>query len=136
MATPDRRPFRLLMRTVLVPFLAYCLVALSVLLPVARAKAIEAAGLDRTLAVLCLAGAINPGHSQENVPAESHHQLDCCTLAARLILDQPVLLVVAEIPAPEPVLVDLPVWEAQPQGRAPPAITAMPRQPQAPPAVR
>ena len=127
MANPAKPPVRLLMRTVLVPFLAYCLVAMSVLMPLARAKAIEAAGLDRTLTVLCLAGAINPGHSQENIPAEAHHQLDCCTLAARLVIDQPSLLVVAEIPVPDPVLVESPLWEAEPQGRAPPAITSTPK---------
>lgn len=125
---------RLLARTFFVPLLAYALAVLSVLMPISRANAIEAAGLDRTLAVLCLAGALDPSHSRENVPQEAHHDLACCTPTARLMLDHPVLLPDVLAPVLVPVRIEMRLEIPVPHGRAPPAITATPIQAQAPPA--
>lgn len=127
------RSWRVLARAFFVPLFAYLLAAHAVLYPIGRAHAIEAAGLDRTLAVLCLTGNIDLSHTDENIPEQHRHDMGCCTLASRLILDPPLAIPVRLEPVIAPVLVEQHHVFAFPQSAAPPAIIATPLQSRGPP---
>lgn len=120
-------------RTFFVPLMAYLLAAHTVLIPVARAKTIEFAGLDRSLAVLCLTGNVDPSLQDENLPREHRHDFGCCLPGSRFVLDQPVAILSAIDPVIVPVRVEEPQVFVLPQGRAPPDITAPPTRSRAPP---
>jgi hypothetical protein len=122
-----------LTRTFFVPVFAYLLAAHAVLYPIGRAHAIERAGLDQTLAVLCLTGNLSPSHSDENIPEPHRHDLGCCTLASRLTLEPPLAVIAVLEPFIVPVLVErIQVYEIA-QSRAPPPIVATPIQSRGPP---
>ncbi len=127
------RSWQDLARAFFVPVLAYLLAAHAVLYPIGRAHAIERAGLDQTLAVLCLTGNLNPSHSDENIPEPHRHDLGCCTLASRLAFE-PALAVIAVLePLVVPVLVERVHSFTITQSRTPPAIIATPIQSRGPP---
>lgn len=112
---------------------AYLLLAQSVLVPIARAKAAELAGHDAALSIICSSNLSVQGEDGAPSDKKQVHDFGCCTLAARIMLDVPALLPVLFAPVVEPVLVAHRIAFALPQGRAPPAITSTPSQSRAPP---
>jgi len=117
-----------------VPILAYLLVVQSVLLPVARAQAIELAGQDAALSIICSTTLPVSGEDGSD-PGKKHvHDLGCCTLCARAALDVPAVVPVAVDFPREPARIGQTLAFVPCQSRAPPAITATPTQSRAPPA--
>jgi len=127
--------WRLAVRTIFAPVFAYLLVIQSILLPVARAKTIELAGQDAALSIICSTSLAVPGEDGSDPTKKHVHDLGCCTLAARLMLDVPVALIVAVVPIEAPQSTTQGVEYILPQSRAPPAITATPSQSRAPPSL-
>ena len=122
-----------LARAFFVPVFAYLLAAHAVLYPIGRAHAIERAGLDQTLAILCLTGNLSPSHTDENIPEPHRHDLGCCTLASRLGLEPPLAVIAVLEPFVVPVLVEhIQVFDIA-RSRAPPSIVATPIQSRGPP---
>lgn len=133
MGKSGRTFWRLAARVFLVPVFAWLLAAQSILLPLAKAQAVTLAGGDAALSILCSSTLPTSGGEGDDTEPRKVHDFGCCTLAGRLDIDLPVATLVA------PMLLDAPaalVQNAdyvQPQGRAPPAITATPSAPRAPP---
>jgi hypothetical protein len=124
------------LRTLLVPLFAYLLIIQSVLFPASRASAIEAAALDRALAVICLTDSVTPADQENNVPVEHAHDLGCCTLGQRSLLDSPVAILAASSTG----IVQLVRSEMKPvyatdQHRLRARTSATPLQPRAPPSL-
>lgn len=120
---------------VFVPVLAWLLVAQTMLLPLARAHAAQAFGVDSALAVVCSASLPIPGVAGEDNGNRKVHDFGCCTLQSRINMDLPVALPAAPAPVVRILGVSSAVVYALPQGRAPPDITATPRAARAPPAL-
>lgn len=120
-------------RMIFAPVFAYLLVVQSVLLPVARAKAVELAGQDAALSIICSTTLPVPGEDGSDPTKKHVHDFGCCTLAARLMLDAPVAILSVVIPVARPEIAPYVADYTLPQGRAPPAITATPSQSRAPP---
>lgn len=119
-------------RTVFVPFLAYFLAVQTILMPLSRAKANEAAGIDATLGILCLTHDADAG--PDGAPLRKHpHDLGCCLGSVRFTLDMPIAVLseVLAVEVIEPAV--LAIAYERPQSRAPPAITATPARSRAPP---
>lgn len=126
--------WRLAARTLFVPIFVWILVAQSLLLPLAKARAIEAAGTDAALAIICTSTWPQPSGDEGGTGGgERIHDLGCCLLCGRFVLDTPMLvstrLPVVAAPARQPILI---AFERL-QSRAPPATTATPSQSRAPP---
>jgi len=123
------------MRTFFVPLLAYLLVAQSILLPVARAQAVEFAGIDAALGIICSTTLPVPNEDGSDAGKKHVHDFGCCVLCARLSLDTPAVLPTPIVFAAKPAFFVREMAYVLPQGRAPPAITATPSRSRAPPAV-
>lgn len=130
----SRRQFwRLATRAFFAPLLAYFLAAQTILMPLARAKANEAAGIDAALGILCLTLDQTSGHDEGGTPKKHGHDLGCCLPGLRFALDTPVAILSGVIDIVEPTTLVIPVVFGQQQSRAPPATTATPSQSRAPP---
>jgi DUF2946 family protein len=117
-------------RVFFIPLFAQLLIVQSMLLPLARAQAAQVAGTDAALGIICSSTLPHPA-GEDGGSAERVYDLGCCLLCDRFVLKAPSLVATREPVFAPPVLV-LRAF-VLPQGRAPPAITATPRQPRAPP---
>jgi hypothetical protein len=130
----SRRHFwQLATRAFFAPLLAYFLAAQTILMPLARAKANEAAGIDAALGILCLTLDQTSDHDEGGQPKKHGHDLGCCLPGLRFAMDAPVAIIASVVDIVEPEAIITPVVFGQPQSRAPPATTATPSQSRAPP---
>jgi Protein of unknown function (DUF2946) len=120
-------------RTFFVPFLAYFLAAQTILMPLSRAKASEAAGLDAAVGILCLTPDQGAGQNEDGSSNKHPHDLGCCLPGSRFVLDTPIVVLTGVVLVVEPARVVEKAEYILPQGRAPPAMTATPSQSRAPP---
>jgi hypothetical protein len=125
--------WRKAVRTFFVPLFAWVLVAQAIMLPLARAGAVERAGQDAALAIICAPTLPIPGETGEDSGHRQVHDLGCCTLNARHDPTPPLAVAAPPLPLSAPARVATRIAYALPQGRAPPAITAQPRSARAPP---
>jgi|GEM_PF-3076570 len=99
-------------------------------MPLARAKAYEAAGFEAALGVLC----VTPAHEGEGEGDNPHpHDMGCCLPGARFSFDVPVAMLAHILAVPQRAITPRPAFYPFAQSRAPPAMTATPSQSRAPP---
>lgn len=133
MRTGGQISWRIAARMFFVPIFVWMLVAQSLLLPLARARAAVVTGSDAALAILCSSTLPNPAGDDGGESGRGIHDLGCCLLCGRFVVDAP-MLALTRLPAVlEPVRQPVRIAFERPQSRAPPAITATPSRSRAPP---
>lgn len=125
--------FKQAVRQVLLPLFAWLLVAQSVVLPLAKANAIELRGTDAALSILCARAFSVPAPGEDHSNEHHLHDQGCCTLCARAGLLPPLGLAAQLVSFEAPVRVPSLVAREGAPSHGPPPIAQRTLQPRAPP---